>query len=128
MRKLLFIFLLIFPVAASAQQPNASDIFKKSAEVYSGCRSYSDEVGINYRFQGVAFPFPVQHFHTAYVSPDRFRFEIEAIGRLKPMIVWKDGDLVGSSGGSGPYRPTSLDNALLTIAFASHGGSLTVPQ
>ncbi len=130
MRKLLIISLLLFPSAAvSAQQPNASDIFKQVAEVYSGCRSYSDDVSVNYKVVGFAVPYTFQeHYHTAYIGPDHFRFEIPSRGLAKPWIIWKDGDAVESSGASGSYfHPQSLDVALSTVAFASHGGSLLVP-
>src|SRR5262252_3202885 len=113
MRKLLFTLLLIFPsLAVSAQQPNPSDIFQKVTEVYSGCHSYSDEVAVTYKVAGFNLPFSLQHhFRTAYVSPDRFRFDMEqAAGRMKPWIIWTDGNLVGTSGTAGfSYRPVSLD-------------------
>jgi VWFA-related protein len=130
MRKLLFTFLLIFPaLTVSAQQPNASDIFQKVTDVYSGCRSYSDEVLISFKIAGFSSPFVFQqHFRTAYVSPDRFRFEVEQTGR-KPWVVWKDGDLVGTSGTTGvSYRPASLNAALSAVALATQGGSRVVPQ
>src|SRR5436190_284373 len=68
MRKLFFTFLLIFPaLAVSAQQPNASDIFQKVSDVYSGCRSYSDEVLVSFKIAGFALPLTFQqHFRTAY--------------------------------------------------------------
>ena len=131
MRKLLLIFLLIFPArVVSAQQPNASDIFKKTSEVYSGCRTYSDEVSVSIKISGFRFDLGrFEHFHTAYVSPDRFRFEVETGGKGKPWVVWKNGDVVRLTGGmTGAQFRLNIDGALASVATGSQGASLIIPQ
>ena len=131
MRKLLFICLLIFSgLSVQAQQPTAPNILKTVAAVYSGCRTYSDEGTASFKFAGFG-PFGRReaHFHTAFVSPDRFRFDIDTGGKTEPWVVWKDGDLIRLSNRSGFFeRSPSLDSALLQMAFTSFGSSLTVPE
>jgi hypothetical protein len=68
------------------------------------------------------------HFRTAFVRPERFRFETEG-DRLGPWIVWTDGEAIRFRGGRGLFdKSSSLDHALSQLAFPSYGSSLTVPQ
>src|ERR1044071_3684342 len=132
MRKLLLTCLLVFSgFAVQAQQPTAPDIFKKVVSVYAGCRSYSDEGTASFKLTGLPFGDSGRqaHFHTAFISPDRFRFDVENGGKSRPWIVWKDGDPIRTS--SEPmflFTTQSLDNALMSLAAFSFGSSLTVPQ
>jgi VWFA-related protein len=130
MRQLLLTLILSFPViAVQAQQPNAPEILKKTAAVYSDCRSYADEGTASFKPVGV--PFGVggmqARFRTAFVSPDRFRFEVNGSGKQN-WIIWTSGDVIRTSGNALFDRLTSLDSALLQLGFPSFGGSLTVPQ
>ena len=133
MRQLLFTCLLIFSgTAVQAQQPAAPEILKHSAAVYSGCRTYSDEGTASFKFIGMSFgEVSMQtHFQTAFVGPERFRFEVDGPGRMGTWIVWANGDDIRTSAPSGSLfdRFNSLDAALLQLGFTSAGSSLTVPQ
>lgn len=131
MRKLLITILLFCSSAAvRAQQPTAPDIFKRAAAVYSDCRTYSDEGTASYKIAGYTFGSSRQvHFHTAFASPDRFRFEAEMGGKSAPVVVWSDGGVVRTAGPTSfIYRTETLDGALLALGFPSLGASITVPQ
>jgi VWFA-related protein len=133
MRQLLFTCLLVFSgVAVQAQQPTAPEILKKSAAVYSSCRTYSDEGTANLKPIGLPFAVPGMqtHFQTAFVGPERFRFEVKGPGKIGTWIVWTNGDEIRTSGEPGTLFDTfkSLDAALLQLGFTSGGSSLTVPQ
>ncbi len=133
MRQLLFIFLLIFSgLAVQAQQPSAPDILKKTTAVYSGCRTYADEGTATYKPVGVPFNLGAMEtrFQTAFVSPDRFRFEIRGNGRMGSWIVWTSGDAMRAWSSFPAFfeRNTSLDSAFSQMGFPSYGSSLTIPQ
>jgi len=129
MRKLLITALLIFPcLAVQAQQSTAPDILKKVTDVYSNCRTYSDEGTASFKLAGRSFGAGARQvpFRTAFVSPDRFRFEVDMGGKSEPWVVWKDGDLIRTTASS--FSNRTLDSALSSFGFPSYGGSLTIPQ
>jgi VWFA-related protein len=129
MRQFLFICLLIFPCfVVQAQQPGAPEILQRVAGVYAGCRSYSDEGNVGIKAGG--FGGSQTHFRTAFVSPERFRFELTIGGNFPAWVVWKDGDEVRTSGALGvpEYKRSDLDTVLLRMAIFSSGASLTMPE
>ena len=67
-------------------------------------------------------------FRTAFVSPNRFRFEVNGSGKSF-WVVWTDGDVIKTTGSGGFLdRSNSLDGALLQLGFPSFSSSLVVPQ
>src|SRR6185436_10855661 len=103
MRQLLFTCLLVFSsFAVQAQQPTAPDILKTAAAAYSGCHSYSDEGMASFKPVGLSYGAgPSQaSFRTAFVSPNRFRFEVNGSGKSS-WIVWTDGDVIKTTGSGG---------------------------
>jgi len=126
MRRLLLACLFIFPVlTVEAQQPTAPAILQKVAGVYAGCRSYSDEGSISSNGHLAR----QTRFRTAFVSPERFRFEVSVGGDFPAWIVWKNGEDIRTMGifGLPDNKRDDLDATLLRLATFSTGASLTIP-
>lgn len=104
--------------------PPANEILARTASVYAGCRTYTDEGTIGIEGFGSAG----SHFRTTFSRPDVLGFELWE-GSKEPWVVWKSGDEINNSG---PYglagRTAPIDVTLGQLAFNSKGGSLLVPQ
>jgi VWFA-related protein len=117
-------------VAQTSSPITVTEILARASSVYSSCRSYSDEGEVSIRINaGFGSPRPmVQHFSTAFVRPDAFRFEFRAgvTSHELHFIAWKSGPLEKA------YRPmvfqqSGIDETLLSLYGPSFGSSLTVP-
>jgi hypothetical protein len=86
-RILAFGFILFAAGFAFPQQTNslsARQILDKMVSVYASCSSYADkgeQQGLESGRLG---------FSTAFVRPERFRFEYQRIGRLENYVIWQD--------------------------------------
>src|SRR5215831_4420391 len=128
------IALLVVAVAQQALAQTSSpltapQILARVTSVYSSCRSYSDEGEVSTRVFAGPAPRPmIEHFSTAFVRPDAFRFEFRAGMGSREMrfIAWKSGQLEKS------YRlqilqQSPVNDTLLSLFEQSRGSSLTVP-
>ena len=129
-------------VAATAQEgPTRGDdailapetILLKMARVYRTCRSYRDsgEVRTTLLTDGGRAGSD-RPFHTAFVRPDRFRFQFTDPGlgeRSSAYIVWTDGAEVRSwwDAKPGVRNAGTLQEALGVAAGISGGSSTRVP-
>lgn len=114
----------------------AEQILARMAAVYAGCRSYRDTGDVHSRFLGKpGLPEYEKHrpFRTAFVRPDRFRFEFAnqfpGGTELYRFIVHAAGDVVQSwwDVRPGVERPASLGLALAGATGVSGGAAHTVP-
>ena len=101
---------------------------------YAGCRSYRDtgEVRTESTTDGGHFGSELP-FATAFVRPDRFRFEFTDQGlgeRSAKYVVWVSGDEVRSwwDAKPGVRQPGSVGEALEAAAGVSGGSSVRVPE
>jgi len=135
MKKLSALALLALAVAQQARAQTfspltAAQILARTSSVYRSCRSYTDEGDVNTRLVtgSISRGAMLEHFSTAFVRPDDFRFELHIAmasgdGRF---IAWKSGSLEKA------YRPrifqqSPIDDTLLTLFEQSRGSSVTVP-
>jgi len=121
--------------AQSSPQLTAAEILARVSSVYSSCRSYSDGgetstiIAEHGTKPGVRRPV-VEHFLTAFVRPDAFRFEFQ-IGSIQMderFIAWKGGR---SEKRYGPDQMVmsqfELSEMLMGMFNPSHGTALRVP-
>ncbi len=111
----------------------AQEILQRMAKVYASCRSYHDSgvvstVTITARGQRTE----KKPFTTAFVRPDRFRFEYtERIGNdlASHFIVWRKGDDVRTWWNVMPNMPPpqSLEMALAGATGVSGGSAHYIP-
>jgi outer membrane lipoprotein-sorting protein len=67
----------------------AQQILDKMATTYATCKSYRDSGAVTNFFSPLHID--VKPFRTAFVRPDRFRFEYDDPTQEKPYIVWAKG-------------------------------------
>ncbi|HEX2223936.1 MAG TPA: hypothetical protein VHN15_07000 [Thermoanaerobaculia bacterium] len=95
-------FLLLGAAAPSPEKDlTAAQILKSMAQAYADCQSYSDSgVVKTVFFKGQYTWTDEKPFTTAFVRPDRFRFEYQEVKKAdlpkERYIVWRDGDVVRS--------------------------------
>jgi outer membrane lipoprotein-sorting protein len=126
----------VSPVSADEPKPEAlkaEDVLGRMAKAYSGCKSYRDSGVVKTVFvrangnQTVEKPFT-----TAFVRPDRFRFEFkenEGDGQERRYIVWRKGKEVQTWWDIKPgvEKPESLGLALAGATGVSGSSAHTVP-
>lgn len=118
--------------AASVRGMTAEEILGRMAAVYASCKSYRDTgvvktVYISKRSHATEKP-----FSTAFVRPDRFRFEYRERRkgqREDRYIIWSRGGKVRRWWDVTPEaeEPESLSAALAAAAGVSSGASRTIP-
>jgi VWFA-related protein len=115
-------------LAQTSSAPTASQILTQVSSVYGSCHSYADEGEVSLRTMAGLSPAWVEHFSTAFVRPDDFRFELRAgaTAHEQRFIIWKSGAMEKSYRAS-IFQRSPLDDALLSIFGLSRGSSLTVP-
>jgi len=115
-------------LAQTSSGPTASQILAQVSSVYGSCHSYADEGEVSIRIMAGSSPAWIEHFSTAFVRPDDFRFELRAGAATheQRFIVWKSGGMEKSYRAS-IFQRSPLDDALLSIFGLSRGSSLTVP-
>jgi outer membrane lipoprotein-sorting protein len=112
----------------------AREILKRVAEAYAGCKTYSDKGIVKTVYISAARTRTTElPFTTAYVRPDRFRFEYTQWNPRRAFdnryIVWRHG---GSVKTWWDVRPgvedrSSLDLALAGATGVSGGSAHTIP-
>jgi outer membrane lipoprotein-sorting protein len=114
----------------------AQQILDKMAETYATCKSYRDSGVVTNDFgprPGSAATYPrhvdVKPFRTAFVRPDRFRFEYDDTTPEKPYIIWaKAGDVrTWWHVKPGEETQTSLEMAVAGATGVSSGSAHTIP-
>jgi outer membrane lipoprotein-sorting protein len=114
--------------------PSPQQILDRMAKVYAGCKTYRDSgVVITVFVEGVFGKRTVEKpFTTAFVRPDRFRFEYKdtrtGSGQSR-YIVWSDGKAVQTwwDVGARLQKPESLGLALAGATGVSGGSAHTIP-
>jgi len=111
------------------------ELINKMAYAYSSCKSYKDEgvvttifIGDDGRQRTVKKPFT-----TAFVRPDRFRFEFQSRhgeGEWNRYIVWRDGESVRTwwSIRPGIENKESLSRAIAGATGVSGSSAHTIPR
>jgi outer membrane lipoprotein-sorting protein len=111
---------VVLPLSADEPKPQAlkaQDVLDRMAKAYAGCKSYRDSGVVKTVFIEATGNRDVEKpFTTAFVRPDRFRFEYkeEAGGQERRYIVWRKGKEVQTwwDVKPGVEKPESLNLAL----------------
>src|SRR5438477_379323 len=89
---------VVLPLSADEPKPQAlkaQDVLDRMAKTYAGCKSYHDSGVVKTVFVQANGNRTVEKpFTTAFVRPDRFRFEYkekEGGGPERRYIVWRQG-------------------------------------
>ena len=133
---------VVMPVSADdpeLQVLEAQDILDRMAKVYADCESYHDSGVVTTVFVSATGNRTVEkQFTTAFVRPDRFRFEYtekkwagQALGDIFfRYLVWRNGEAVQTwwDVKPGVEKPPSLGLALAGATGVSGGSAHTVPS
>ncbi len=136
-KRYLFIFItffLISPSILSAQSSlSAYEILKRSEEIYSTSKSYSDKGHVQtifYTKKGKAKFATKLVFKTSFIRPQKFRFEYaedQAGILLNSYIIWQNGVTVKSYWEvTGEENPKSLSYAIAAATGVSGGSALNI--
>jgi hypothetical protein len=115
---------------------NADTILDAMADAYANCISYHDSGHVLTRFfqpDGSLTRKSERPFRTAFVRPDRFRFEFRrrfrGDGPWHRFIIWADGSVVQIWSGTGRDReqPESIGLAIAAGTGVSGGSAHTMP-
>jgi outer membrane lipoprotein-sorting protein len=124
------------PVRADAREPDAlkaQDVLDRMAKAYANCKSYRDSGVVKTVYiEATGNLTEEKPFATAFVRPDRFRFEYKEkqdFGREHRYIVWRKGKDVQTWWDIKPgvEKPNSLGLALSAATGVSGGSARTVP-
>jgi hypothetical protein len=116
---------------------NPEEILAAMAEMYATCTSYRDAGRVTTRFidRDGRSRTSIKPFTTAFVRPDRFRFEYrdrigEADGEWDRYLIWAEGGWVRAwwDVRPGVEEPESLDLALAGATGVSGGSAHAVPS
>jgi len=126
-----------FPQISTAAEPSqdaitAKQILDRTVKTYADCKSYRDSGLVKTVFVRNSGNQTVERpFTTAFVRPDRFRFEYtdKQGGRDLRHLVWRKGDEVQRwwDVKPGVEKPVSLGLALAGATGVSGGSAQTVP-
>lgn len=112
----------------------ADDIIRRMAQVYATSESYSDRGSVISVFISTDGTRTVEKpFKTAFVRPDRFRFEYiekKTLGKNSQYIAYKNGNDIKVYWNIGPEMVSkiqTLSEALAAAAGISSGAARTVP-
>jgi outer membrane lipoprotein-sorting protein len=114
----------------------AQQILDRMATTYATCKSYRDAGVVTNDFglragAGATYPrhIDVKPFRTAFVRPERFRFEYDDPTPEKPYIVWANADAVLTWWyvKPGADRQPSLSDAIASATGVSGGSAHTIP-
>jgi outer membrane lipoprotein-sorting protein len=130
-----FLFLMVLPVYGEEPAPEeltARQILERVARTYSECRSYRDSGVVETIFIRTDRKRTVKKpFSTAFVRPDRFRFEYseDQCEEQDKYIIWQDGDEVLTWWDIRPgiEEPPSLGMAIAGATGVSSGSANTIP-
>jgi outer membrane lipoprotein-sorting protein len=121
---------------AAADEPKPDDpspkqILDRMVKAYAGCKTYRDSGVVKTVFvQNTGNRTVEKPFSTAFVRPDRFRFEYKETGNQKSRyIIWSNGKDVQTSWDIKPgiQKPASLDLALAGGTGVSSSSAHTIP-
>jgi hypothetical protein len=118
---------------AAAPAPSAEQILARVAAAYASCRSYSDSGVVKDRYPGLLGHTTEKPFRTAFVRPDRFRFQFvetkSLIGGDYVYVVWRRGDKVLTwwDVKPGVEEARSLGDALSAATGVSGGSAHAIP-
>jgi outer membrane lipoprotein-sorting protein len=127
---------MVLPVRADAPEKDplkAQDVLDRMAKAYASCKSYRDSGVVKTVFFGATGNFTAEKpFATAFVRPDRFRFEYkekQGLGLENRYIVWRRGKEVQTWWDIKPgvEKLDSLELALSGATGVSGGSARTVP-
>ena len=119
--------------SVASATPTAGQILTRVAATYASCRSYSDTGVVTDRYPGALGHTTEKPFRTAFVRPDRFRFQFTEskgiLGGDSVDIVWRRGDDVRTWWDVKPgiLRAKSLGDALSTATGVSGGSAHAIP-
>ena len=114
----------------------AQQILERMATSYATCKSYRDAGVVTNDFglragAGATYPrhIDVKPFRTAFVRPERFRFEYDDSTPEKPYIVWANAEAVRTWWyvKPGAEAQPSLSDALAGATGVSSGSAHTIP-
>lgn len=122
------------PAPVDEQTFDARDVLRKSAIVYRTSKSYSDTGTVQTEYTNISRTWIGEtRFKTAYVAPDRFRFEatMQEMPRVEyTFVAWRDGHDVQATFSIDPdfnQKITSLADALDAAAGISRDTSGMIP-
>src|SRR5713101_189671 len=127
---------VVLPLSGDEPKPQAlkaQDVLDRMAKAYAGCKSYHDSgVVKTVLIEATGNRTVEKPFTTAFVRPDRFRFEFksnEVDGQERRYIVWRKGKEVQTWWDLklGVEKPESLFLALAGAAGVSGPSAHTVP-
>jgi outer membrane lipoprotein-sorting protein len=133
----LFTAAVVIPVSAQdtdLPMLQAQDVLDRMAKAYANCKAYQDTGGVTTIFIGANGNRTVEKpFTTAFVRPDRFRFEYienEGGGQALRYIIWRKGKAVQTwwDVKPGVENPGSLELALAAATGVTGGSAHTVPS
>jgi outer membrane lipoprotein-sorting protein len=106
----------------------AQQILDKMATTYATCKSYRDSGAVTNFFSPQHID--VKPFRTAFVRPDKFRFQYDDRDPEKPYIVWANGDEVRTWWyvKPGVQNPSSLGLGIAGATGVSGGSAHTIPN
>jgi Predicted periplasmic protein (DUF2092) len=120
---------MLLQTQATADDLTAKQIVERMAKEYAQCKSYRDSGVVKTVFIGTDRQRTVEKpFTTAFVRPDRFRFEYKD-DKERRYIVWRDGKDVQTWWDVTPgiKKPASLRSALAAATGVSSGSAHAVP-
>lgn len=132
-------FVLSSPLISSAEEPNSETLAPKQilehmAKTYAECKSYRDSGIVKTVFIRVWSRWTKELvFNTAFIRPDRFRFEYyekDCINEEKDLyIVWRKGNEIRTWWDikPGTENPPSLDLAVAGATGVSDCSAHTIP-
>src|ERR1035438_7296175 len=106
----------------------AQQILDKMATTYATCKSYRDSGAVTNFFSPQHID--VKPFRTAFVRPDKFRFQYDDRDPETPYIVWANGDEVRTWWyvKPGVQNPSSLGLGIAGATGVSGGSAHTIPN
>jgi len=116
-------------LAQRAEPMTVTEILARATSVYVSCHTYSDQGEVATKIDTGFISHPqIDHFTTAFVRPNDFRFELRAgLGnRENRYVAWKARSLEQAGWPIG-VRQQPIDETLLGFFGVSHGSAGTVP-
>lgn len=117
---------------SSNADPSSQEILAQMNQAYANCTTYQDTGVVTTTFINSTGRTTIQKpFFTAFVSPDRFRFEYKdsLSSTAPPYIIWRDGVEVLSWSIINPGIRTedSIGTAIARATGVSDGSAATIP-
>lgn len=109
---------------------DATDLLKQMADVYSGLHGYVDQGAVVVTFiEAGGRRVDRRPFRTAFLRPQRFRYEFNDESSGMRLAIWQDGALAKLSWTEEPgVKSLPLALAIASATGVSGGSALTVPS